>query len=344
MRNVKRTKRKVNSIKRVKEEKVIKTSKTVKEKTNISFKIEKENTSTKNTITESAQTENTSTKNTITESVQTENTSIKKSMLENSHQQQKEQNDDKEYITVHQPGEKPKHAAIVLAAGKGERMQSRIPKQYMFVYDKPVLYYSLNAFQNNPNISEIVLVTRQQDIAYVKNKIVEKNNFTKVKKVISGGQERYDSVMQGLLNIEEADYVHIHDGARPMVNDEIINRCIQEVEKTGACVAGMPVKDTIKKVDNAQNVIETPERKTLWQVQTPQSFEKEMIKEAYLNVLEMAKDPSNNKLKQKITDDAMILETYNGKKIKLIEGSYKNIKITTPEDIEIAELFLKTNK
>lgn len=232
---------------------------------------------------------------------------------------------------------KRRTAAVVLAAGSGRRMESSIKKQYMLIKDKPVLYYSLKAFQES-FVDEIILVVSAGDIPYCQKEIVERYGFSKVKGVVEGGKERYHSVALGLQCLKNCDYVYIHDGARPMLTEEILLRLWQSVQKTGACVAGMPVKDTIKLVDENEMVFSTPERKRVWQVQTPQVFSYDLISEAYDRLLAAEKE-----LLQKgimVTDDAMVVEMLTEHPVKLVEGSYENIKITTPEDIPIAERFL----
>lgn len=226
-----------------------------------------------------------------------------------------------------------KHTAIVLAAGKGSRMQSAVPKQYLELCGKPVLYYSLAAFEES-FVDEIILVTGKDDISYCKEQIVERYGFQKVTKIIDGGAERYLSVYQGLLAAEEADYVYIHDGARPFVDAAILSDAKACVEQYQACVAGMPVKDTIKIVDAEDFAKETPERKYVWQVQTPQVFSYALVREAY-DMLMKDQDAYS------VTDDAMVVETMLNYPVKLFQASYKNIKITTPEDLQIAELFVQ---
>lgn len=226
-----------------------------------------------------------------------------------------------------------KHTAIVLAAGKGSRMQSAVPKQYLELCGKPVLYYSLAAFEES-FIDEIILVAGKDDISYCKEQIVERYGFQKVTKIIAGGAERYLSVYQGLLAAEEADYVYIHDGARPFVDAAILSDAKACVEQYQACVAGMPVKDTIKIVDAEDFAKETPERKYVWQVQTPQVFSYALVREAYDMLMEDQDAYS-------VTDDAMVVETMLNYPVKLFQASYKNIKITTPEDLQIAELFVQ---
>lgn len=226
-----------------------------------------------------------------------------------------------------------KHTAIVLAAGKGSRMQSAVPKQYLELCGKSVLYYSLAAFEES-FIDEIILVAGKDDISYCKEQIVERYGFQKVTKIIAGGAERYLSVYQGLLAAEEADYVYIHDGARPFVDAAILSDAKACVEQYQACVAGMPVKDTIKIVDAEDFAKETPERKYVWQVQTPQVFSYALVREAYDMLME-------DRDAYSVTDDAMVVETMLNYPVKLFQASYKNIKITTPEDLQIAELFVQ---
>lgn len=224
-----------------------------------------------------------------------------------------------------------KNVAIVLAAGQGKRMKSKVQKQFLLIQEKPVLYYTINAFETSPLISDIILVTGKDEIKYCQQEIIEKYGFMKVRKIVAGGKERYHSVHNGLQAVDEADYVLIHDGARPFVDDEIIERVCNEVKTHKACVVGMPVKDTIKIADEEGFAAQTPDRRKVWQVQTPQSFEYHLIKDAYERLL--LEEPEG------ITDDAMVVETMTNHKVKLVEGSYRNIKITTPEDLDIAAIF-----
>lgn len=227
-------------------------------------------------------------------------------------------------------------AAIVLSAGRGSRMKSDIPKQYMDLNGKPVIYYSLKAFEEN-GFTSIVLVCGKDDVEYCQKEIVEKYNLTSVKAVVPGGKERYHSVFEGLKAVKEADYVFIHDGARPMLNQDIINRLKEVVVTEEAAVAGMPVKDTIKIVDEDAYVSETPERKYVWQVQTPQCFAFPIIYEAYKSIIQ---DEEEGWTIPVVTDDAMVLSYATDHEVKMVEADYRNIKITTPEDLLIAKLFL----
>lgn len=228
--------------------------------------------------------------------------------------------------------EKQKYTAIVLAAGSGKRMNSKVHKQYLIIQDRPVLYYSLKAFEDSA-VDEIVLVVGKGEEKFCRKEIVDKYGISKVKAIVEGGKERYHSVFEGLKRTSDADYVLIHDGARPFVNQDIIRRCMQEVQKYQACVVGMPVKDTIKIADEEGYAKQTPDRKNVWMIQTPQTFSYALIYEAYEEMLK-TEDTA-------ITDDAMVLERIKGKKSKLIEGSYRNIKITTPEDLLIANVYLQ---
>ena len=228
--------------------------------------------------------------------------------------------------------EKQKYTAIVLAAGSGKRMNSKVHKQYLIIQDRPVLYYSLKAFEDSA-VDEIVLVVGKGEEKFCRKEIVDKYGISKVKAIVEGGKERYHSVFEGLKQTSDADYVLIHDGARPFVNQDIIRRCMQEVQKYQACVVGMPVKDTIKIADEEGYAKQTPDRKNVWMIQTPQTFSYALIYEAYEEMLK-TEDTA-------ITDDAMVLERTKGKKSKLIGGSYRNIKITTPEDLLIANVYLQ---
>lgn len=224
-----------------------------------------------------------------------------------------------------------KIAAIVLAAGKGSRMQSQIEKQFMQLQDKPILYYSLKEFEN-AGVENIILVTGANNIEYCQKQIIDKYQIKNVRQIVAGGKERYESVYNGLQAAVNSEIVLIHDGARPFLTQEVIKDSIDGVKQFGACVVGVPVKDTIKVADANQICLDTPDRTQLWQIQTPQSFWLEEISNAYETAIE--------KKDKTITDDAMVMERYGKRKIKIIQGNYKNIKITTPEDMIIAEAFV----
>lgn len=231
-----------------------------------------------------------------------------------------------------------KTAAIILAAGKGSRMHADIPKQYMTVNGKPLIYYALQTFENS-FIDEIILVVSPGDSAYCSKEIVDKYGFHKVTHIVEGGNQRYHSVYKGLhAAAPETEYIFIHDGARPCVSDDIIQRAYEEVIEYQACVTGMPVKDTIKIADEEGFAAQTPDRKRLWMIQTPQVFQYTMIREMYDRLILQETDLLRKGIN--ITDDAMVVETFSDIRIRLVEGSYSNIKVTTPEDITLAEIFL----
>lgn len=205
------------------------------------------------------------------------------------------------------------NVAVVLAAGRGSRMQSVVQKQYLHIGGKPVLYYSLKQFEDFDGVDEIILVTGENEIEYCREEIVNTYNLKKVTSIIPGGIERYHSVYEGLCAAKECDYVFIHDGARPFLDRSILERVLEAVREYRACVVGMPVKDTIKIADGNQFAVQTPDRSSLWMVQTPQVFEYGLIKDAYVRMMEAGIAG--------VTDDAMVLERMSGMQVKLVEGS-----------------------
>lgn len=227
-----------------------------------------------------------------------------------------------------------KITALILAAGKGQRMRSDVKKQYMLMMEKPVLYYSLDTFSKS-EVDDMVVVTGTEDMDYVETEIVKRYGFEKVRAVVAGGRERYDSVYAGLQSCTESAYVLIHDAARPLVTADVIHRTIQGARDFQAVAAAVPSKDTIKIANEENYAVDTLPRKDLWIVQTPQAFEYRQILAAY----EKMKGDSHPR--KQITDDAMVMEEYGNTRVKLIMGEYENIKITTPEDIPLAEMFLK---
>ena len=237
------------------------------------------------------------------------------------------------------------NTAIVLAAGNGKRMNSTVAKQYLMLKEKPVIWYALNAFEQSAIVDNVILVVGTGEVDYCRENIVEEYGFTKVRAVIEGGAERYLSVWEGLKWVEahsEAvvqEMVFIHDGARPFVTEQIIKDTYVAACEYGACVAGMPVKDTIKIADEDVFAVQTPNRRTVWMVQTPQVFERSLITNAYRQLVAQLDDLKKRGIE--ITDDAMVVETMMGRTVKLVPASYENIKITTPEDMKVAECFLK---
>jgi 2-C-methyl-D-erythritol 4-phosphate cytidylyltransferase len=235
-----------------------------------------------------------------------------------------------------------KTVAVVLAAGSGSRMKSDVKKQYMEIGGKPLIYYSVKAFEESA-VDDIVLVVSRGDVDYVKKDIVEKYGFDKVTAVVEGGLARYHSVRLGLqAAAPDCDYAFIHDGARPFIDREIIMRAFSAVKQYKACVVGMPAKDTIKIADEKGFADSTPDRDRMWVIQTPQVFSYKMILDLYKRLDREEGDLMAKGIK--ITDDAMVVEYYTDTKVRLVEGSYDNIKITTPEDIAVAEAILKRGR
>ena len=232
--------------------------------------------------------------------------------------------------------------AIVLAAGQGRRMQSKVAKQYMNIHGKPMLYYSLKAFQESI-VDEIILVVGEGEADYCKEDIVECYGFSKVKTIVTGGKERYLSVYNALQTVEDEivrgslngdnQYVLIHDSARPLITKQIIEDAIEGVVSNKAIVVAVPSKDTIKIADETGTIEYTPKRSLTYIIQTPQAFEFDLLMKSYREVMKSTE--------LEITDDAMIVEHGSNHSVKIVEGNYKNIKVTTPEDIKIAEMLME---
>ena len=259
---------------------------------------------------------------------------------------------------------------IILAGGSGKRVGSDIPKQYIEINGKPLLYYTLLAFENS-DADQIVIVADEEHLRFVVSDIVDKYGLRKVIRVCSGGAERFNSVCHGLHELSDVtsdqDIVLIHDGARPFIKPEEINAMIGEAKAHGAAIAAMPVKDTITVSDEEGFVAGTTIRERTWQIQTPQAFRFGLIKEAYRRAQvivetkmgdfmdegsapeervassadrEIAPVISDNKSNpgKIFTDDSMVVEAvFPEQRIKLVKTSYGNIKITTPEDLEVAK-------
>ncbi|HNR03705.1 MAG TPA: 2-C-methyl-D-erythritol 4-phosphate cytidylyltransferase [Bacillota bacterium] len=224
------------------------------------------------------------------------------------------------------------NTAIVLAAGKGTRMNAGMNKQFMLINDKPLLAQTLAAFQSCSAIDSIILVAGREELKTCKEQILDVYGFDKVDKLVSGGSERQQSVYNGILELEDdCSIVVIHDGARPILPEGIIEKCIDGAKIYGAVSAGMPAKETIKILNEEGFVQYTPERGKVWVTQTPQAFKRDIIEKAH----KMANIKGISG-----TDDAFLVECM-GIKVKMLEGSYENIKITTPEDIILAEAIMR---
>ena len=222
-------------------------------------------------------------------------------------------------------------SAIVVAGGSGSRMGTSTKKPYLKIKDKEILVYTVECFQNMPEIQEIVVVTGKEDITYVEKLLKDTYKLNKVSYIVAGGKERQDSVYNGIQAADEkSDYLVIHDGARPLITKEVVRAGLDMAYAHRASIIAVPVKDTIKLVSKDGKVEDTPDRSSLWSVQTPQIFEKELIIHAH----EYAKEHGLS-----VTDDSMLVEAI-GVPVYIVEGEYTNIKITTPEDLIIAEKML----
>lgn len=225
------------------------------------------------------------------------------------------------------------NSVIIVAAGSGKRMKLDINKQYIKIKEKEVVAHTIEAFYQNPNIDEIIVCIKKEEEEFFRENIIDKYQYKNIK-IAYGGAERQDSINNGLKQInDDCSVVLIHDGARPFIDNSVIDKSIEAAKEKGAVVVGVPVRDTIKVVNN-DTIENTPERSTLWQAQTPQTFRYDLIMRAYEEAY---------KSNYYGTDDSMLVENI-GKSVTMIMGSYENIKITTPEDIDYAEHILNTRK
>jgi 2-C-methyl-D-erythritol 4-phosphate cytidylyltransferase / 2-C-methyl-D-erythritol 2,4-cyclodiphosphate synthase len=225
-----------------------------------------------------------------------------------------------------------KTVAIIPAGGAGKRLKAHIAKQFLLLDALPVLVHTLKVFQESIQIDDIILALPPDDIIAVRQELIEKYGLTKLTAVVAGGEERQDSVKNCLNAITGiCDFVVVHDAVRPFVTEELISRVIDAASDTGAASTGVKTKDTIKEVKEDDIVLSTVPRHNLWLTQTPQAFKYELLKEAY--------SAAYNE-KYYGTDDASLVERI-GKKVKMVEGSYENIKITTKEDMLIADALIK---
>jgi 2-C-methyl-D-erythritol 4-phosphate cytidylyltransferase len=229
--------------------------------------------------------------------------------------------------------------AVIVSAGKGQRfIEGMRPdhgkKQFHLLAEKPILAHTLDKFETCPLIHSILLVVSEEDMNFCLKEIIEKYNFRKISQVVPGGKRRQESVRNGIDALpKDVDIVAIHDGVRPFVTREMIEESIHSASRFGAVVLAMPVKETIKMARPDGTVLKTLDRESLWQIQTPQTFQVNLIKEAYHQA---TKDGFAG------TDDASLVERL-GVNVHILPGSYTNIKITTPEDLILANLFLQSN-
>jgi 2-C-methyl-D-erythritol 4-phosphate cytidylyltransferase len=224
--------------------------------------------------------------------------------------------------------------AVIVSAGKGHRFMEGKKKQFHFLGEKPILAHTLDKFETCPLIRSILLVVGKEDMDTCLKEVIEAYKFQKVSQIVPGGKQRQESVKNGIDALpKDTDIVAIHDGVRPFVTRAMIEDSIHSAVRHGAVVLAMPVKDTIKISNPDGTVLKTLDRESLWQIQTPQTFQTNVIKEAYYRATE---DGFIG------TDDASLVERIGGK-VHILPGSYTNIKITTPEDLLLANLFLKMN-
>ncbi len=223
-----------------------------------------------------------------------------------------------------------KTQAIVVAAGSGTRLKTSVPKPLVKLRGLPIIVYSLRILEKSFSIDGIILVGAQENLKKFQ-KLVSRYRFKKISRIVAGGATRAISVFRGLESLDDdTRYVLIHDAARPFVSADIVKKAIQTCYKEAAVVAAVPVKSTIKRVNPKTSVIaETLDRRGLWEIQTPQVFRRDIIMKAHRDVRDAH-----------ATDDALLVERL-GKKVKVVMGDYRNIKITTPEDLVIAESFLR---
>ena len=224
-----------------------------------------------------------------------------------------------------------KTAVILLAAGSGKRMQAGKNKLFLTLHDRPVLAYTAEAFQKSPLVDGIVVVAKDGELDVVQ-KMLPQSVYNKIIGYTTGGRERQDSVLCGLKALPfEYERVMIHDGARPFVTEELITALLENLTPECGTIAAVPAKDTVKRVDESGFVQETLKRSELWNIQTPQCFYTGPILECYLR---------GEQDGYVATDDASLAEKY-GLAVKTVPAYYENIKLTTPEDLDVAEVFLK---
>ncbi|MFR5265733.1 2-C-methyl-D-erythritol 4-phosphate cytidylyltransferase [Clostridium sp.] len=222
-----------------------------------------------------------------------------------------------------------KNIAIILAGGKGKRMGADISKQFLTINSKPIICYTIEAFQKSDLIDEIIVVLPKDEIDYFNKDVLGKYDLN-ISKIVEGGKERQDSVYNALQSIKNCNIVLIHDGARPLVSKEIIEKGISYAEMYSAAAPGVMPKDTIKVINSKRISKETLVRNNLVAVQTPQCFKYSLIKECHSKIRE------NN---IEVTDDTMVVETY-GNEVYIYEGDYENIKVTTKEDLILVKALL----
>ncbi|MGD9031663.1 MAG: 2-C-methyl-D-erythritol 4-phosphate cytidylyltransferase [Desulfobacteraceae bacterium] len=229
-----------------------------------------------------------------------------------------------------------KTVAIIPAAGTGMRMKNDRPKQFLDLQGRPLLAFTLEKFQVCPAIDSIILVAPQNEVKYCRSEIVERHHLTKVENVVAGGERRQDSVRLG-IEASGGDYglVLIHDGVRPLITHDLIERVVKAAQEHRAVISGLPAKETVKEIDKNAQVIKTYDREKVWLVQTPQVFRYEDILMAHRRAVEEGWE--------EVTDDALLVEKV-GIPVKVVEGPEDNIKVTTPQDLELVKFLLGREK
>ena len=233
-----------------------------------------------------------------------------------------------------------KLSLILPAAGTGSRMQTDINKQYLILKGKPLLAHTLEIFHDFPEIFEIIIASREEEIDYCQKKVLDPYDFYKVKKIVAGGKSRQESVYQAFKQVSsEADYVIVHDGARPFLSkklaadflDCLLGKTVSLSQETAGLIMGVPEKNTLKEVGSDGFILKTVAREKIWEIQTPQAFRREVLAQA----LEAGKENF-----EFFTDDASLVEAL-GFPLKIFRGSYLNLKMTTPEDLDLGERILE---
>ena len=233
-----------------------------------------------------------------------------------------------------------KCTAVMLAAGMGLRMGGDIRKQYLMLGGMPMLLHSIKTMQESPIITDVVVMVHKDDVEVVRGLLDEYGCAEKLRRIVVGGKERVHSVARGLESIDwPCDYVFIHDCARPFLDQPTLERLFETVQRTKACVAGVPAKDTVKIVDEDCDVKTTPNRASVWIVQTPQVFELDLIRNAHRKALAQEDYLASRGII--LTDDAMVAELAGECRVRMVMATYRNIKITTPEDLVIGDAFLE---
>ncbi|MDQ0255980.1 2-C-methyl-D-erythritol 4-phosphate cytidylyltransferase [Evansella vedderi] len=225
-----------------------------------------------------------------------------------------------------------KYTVVIPAAGQGKRMKAGKNKQFLLMNQTPLLIHTLRVFEEDILCNSIILVCNKKELDTMHN-LISDYQISKVEKIVPGGKERQQSVYEGIKAVKGNPVILIHDGARPFIKEAVIHDLLETVVSRGSAIVAVPVKDTVKQVNNGE-VVETVDRSSLWAVQTPQAFRYETIIKAH------QKAEDDNYLG---TDDASLVE-YIGEKVYIVEGDYENIKITTPEDLLFGEAIISSRK